>query len=85
MTNLSEPNTNWQTDFLPLLVLSRRGVVPINIRTCSTEILPLLVQFFGEVSALQYCTGSYEAPTDRKLGPQGEHKEATPDFGTRSL
>ena len=62
-----------QTNFIPLLVLVRRGAVPVIISTGnkfprkipenSTNLVPILVPSFGEISALQYCTGNFQSPT----------------------
>ena len=73
----------WETDFLPLLVLARWGVVPVKIslviiflrkyQRITQNYYQYWCLFFGEISALQYCTGNFLAPPLRVLSMRSRH------------
>ena len=65
-------------NFTPLLVLTRRGAAPVKTSTgnnfleipeISPTLLPVLVLNSGGVSAPQYCTGNFTAPSKAVTWP----------------
>ena len=70
----SAPLRKWETDFLPLLVLMRRGAVPVKVSTGNDfqrkhqriprDFYQCWCSILGPVSAFQYCTGNFFAPTE---------------------
>ena len=78
--SLNQKPGNWETDFLPLLVLTCRCAVLVTLNTGnrflentreSTKLLLVLVLKFGHISASRYCTrnffGTEEQPLKKTL------------------
>ena len=70
------PALFWDTKLLPLLVLTRRGAVPVKTSTGNTfarkyqriaRIITSTGAKFCEISALRYCTGNFYSSDFRFL------------------